>query len=213
MMTRNRTLCARASASAIVAALALAPIHAAVPKPIVDLSKSPAISGEKAPPPVRQTPKKAMVGPFDERTAELGGGAIALVVLGAGAFALARRKTRRDYESHEEGAVDDPHDPLFDEPMFQPEPTATETSAFAWGDASRSEKEGCDNQRLRESWVQRAYRGPTPDNPSLSLKARLKRAAFFERREREAAAGEAARVDADAGLPEAITDDRGHEAA
>lgn len=54
-----------------------------------------------------------------------------------------------------------------------------------------------------ESHVDRAMRGPTPDNPSLSLKTRLKRAAFFDKREREVAAGEAQPVDPDAGLPEA----------
>jgi hypothetical protein len=54
-----------------------------------------------------------------------------------------------------------------------------------------------------ESHMDRAMRGPTPDNPSLSLKARLKRAAFFDKREREVAAGEAQPVDPEAGLPEA----------
>lgn len=55
-----------------------------------------------------------------------------------------------------------------------------------------------------ESHVDRARRGPTPDNPSLSLKKRLKRAAFFDQRERLAAQGRAAPVDSDAGLPEHI---------
>jgi len=53
-----------------------------------------------------------------------------------------------------------------------------------------------------ESYVDRAMRGPTPDNPSLSLKTRLKRAAFFDKREREVAEGEAEPVAAEAGLPE-----------
>jgi hypothetical protein len=59
-----------------------------------------------------------------------------------------------------------------------------------------------------ESHVERAMRGPTPDNPSLSLKKRLKRAAFFDQRDREVAAGDAEPVDADAGLPEAMTQDQ-----
>ena len=59
----------------------------------------------------------------------------------------------------------------------------------------------------KESHVDRAMRGPTPDNPSLSLKKRLKRAAFFDQREREAAAGEAVPVDPDAGLPEQMVED------
>jgi hypothetical protein len=58
-----------------------------------------------------------------------------------------------------------------------------------------------------ESHVDRAMLGPTPDNPSLSLKKRLKRAAFFDKRDREVAAGEAAPVDADAGLPDQMVED------
>ena len=54
-----------------------------------------------------------------------------------------------------------------------------------------------------ESHVDRAMSGPTPDNPSLSLKTRLKRAAFFDKREREVAEGDAEPVDPAAGLPEA----------
>lgn len=52
-----------------------------------------------------------------------------------------------------------------------------------------------------ESHVDRAMRGPTPDNPSQSLKKRLKRAAFFDQRDRLAAEGKATPVDAEAGLP------------
>jgi hypothetical protein len=59
----------------------------------------------------------------------------------------------------------------------------------------------------KESHVDRARRGPTPDNPSLSLKKRLKRAAFFDQRERLAAEGKAVPVDPDAGLPEATAED------
>ncbi len=60
-----------------------------------------------------------------------------------------------------------------------------------------------------ESHVDRAMRGPTPDNPSLSLKKRLKRAAFFDQREREVEAGEAEPVEPDAGLPERMVDEAG----
>ena len=62
----------------------------------------------------------------------------------------------------------------------------------------------------KESHVDRARRGPTPDNPSLSLKKRLKRAAFFDQRERDVAAGEAEPVEPDAGLPDAMTDETVH---
>ena len=55
--------------------------------------------------------------------------------------------------------------------------------------------------------MDRAMLVPTPDNPSLSLKNRLKLAAFFDQREREVAAGKAEPVDADAGLPEQMVED------
>ena len=58
-----------------------------------------------------------------------------------------------------------------------------------------------------ESHVDRAMLGPTPDNPSLSLKKRLKRAAFFDQREREVTEGTAEPMDSDAGLPEQMVED------
>jgi hypothetical protein len=64
-----------------------------------------------------------------------------------------------------------------------------------------------------ESHVDRAMRGPTPDNPSLSLTKRLKRAAFFDLREREVAAGEAEPVDGEAGLPERMVEEAETERA
>jgi len=54
------------------------------------------------------------------------------------------------------------------------------------------------------SHVEAACEGPTADNPSLSIKKRIKRAQFFDQREQEAAAGLAVPVEADAGLPEAL---------
>jgi hypothetical protein len=64
-----------------------------------------------------------------------------------------------------------------------------------------------DSADSAESHVERAMLGPTPDNPSLSLKKRLKRAAFFDQREREVAAGTAVPVDEGAGLPEQMVED------
>ena len=58
-----------------------------------------------------------------------------------------------------------------------------------------------------ESHVERATRGPTPENPSASLKKRLKRAAFLDKRDREVAQGTAEPVDPTAGLPPAATDE------
>src|SRR5215208_3913867 len=132
-MRRTKMLCARAGAVAIAATLALAPTYAKTPKPIVDLSKSPALSekAEAAPPAKPQTTKAKSGMPFDEQTLELGGGAIALLGLGAGAFAFSRsrRKRREDAQSVEDAMAPEPRDPLFDEPMFQDQPAVSEASA------------------------------------------------------------------------------------
>ena len=74
-------------------------------------------------------------------------------------------------------------------------------SAFDWGNQPRSESADSNCAEL-ETWTERAKCGPTDDNPSQSLKKRMKRAAFFEKRDREVAAGEAEPIDPDAGLPE-----------
>ena len=54
------------------------------------------------------------------------------------------------------------------------------------------------------SHVETACEGPTEDNPSLSIKKRIKRAQFFDQREQLVAAGLAVPVEADAGLPGAL---------
>jgi hypothetical protein len=54
------------------------------------------------------------------------------------------------------------------------------------------------------SHVEAACEGPTEDNPSLSIKKRIKRAQFFDQREQLVAAGMAVPVEADAGLPDAL---------
>ena len=54
------------------------------------------------------------------------------------------------------------------------------------------------------SHVEAACEGPTEDNPSLSIKKRIKRAQFFDEREQLVAAGMAVPVASDAGLPDAV---------
>ena len=96
------------------------------------------------------------------------------------------------------------------------EPASATPSAFAWGNPSQTDADSRSNvttdeqgeRRPGESWVERAYRGPSPSNPSVSLRHRLSRAAFFDKREREAAAGLAQPVGANAGLPQASVGER-----
>ena len=205
MMTKNTLQYARAGAAAIAAVMALSPIHAAPPKPIIDLSQSPALSEEK---PTATPANTASNG--NETMMELGGGTLALLILGGGALAFSRRKRKREEESWQYESRHEATEPAADaEPMAlsqriveeEPAMVAPPLSAFDWGNEQRLQSPGGDCAEL-ESWTERAKCGPTADNPSQSLKKRMKRAAFFEKRDREVAAGKAAPIDPDAGLPE-----------
>lgn len=188
-------------------------------KPLVDVNA----------PPARTASTAAKPKPKHNETLPIAGGALAFLAIGGAAVAL----TRRRHDEEEEWA---------NENQFEQEPVEAEAaeaqqdlvvhdqepamiapaaSAFAWSDAERArerasstEERSSEDDRLPgESWVQRAYRGPTPNNPSVSLRARLKRAAFFDKREREVAAGKAEPVDMDAGLPEAMVQEQERELA
>jgi hypothetical protein len=160
---------------------------------------------------------------------EIGGGALALLALGGAAFAIARRRRREDEEEwyeeqpYEEAQVEPVttaaeaesieaaqmprHDPVAQE---QPAIVAPQPSAFSWGDSKKadtSSDDGSDRQP-GETWVERAYRGPSPANPSVSLRNRLRRAAFFDKRGRDVADGRAEPVEAGAGLPDGRIEER-----
>lgn len=154
-----------------------------------------------------------------------GAAILALLIIGILAFAMLRSRRRRReeqewadqqsmaYEPFETTAAAEPE--VYHE---QPAIVGPEASAFAWGNdepareaASVSESTTDDDRRPGETWVERAYRGPSASNPSVSLKARLKRAAFFDKRERDAAAGLAEPVDPTAGLPDTMLEEQAEE--
>jgi hypothetical protein len=219
-VTRTTRAAIPASAAARVAAAPAKPAAVATGptiQPVVDLNAVPAKPATTADAkPANRASDTAL---------EIGGGALALAALGAGAWALSRRRRREDEVVYDEAyepeavAAAEPepeamprHDPILDQ---QQAPVAQEASAFAWGNrapAEQAEDDGSDRRR-GETWVERAYRGPSPANPSVSLKNRLRRAAFFDKREREVAAGEAEPVEADAGLPDAMTEEQERELA
>ena len=194
---------------------AAAPAPAAKPAPVVDLS------AQSAAPPAPQPAAAEPAFQLNQNELLLGGGALALVALAAAAIAMRRRSRRLEEEEaaqYDYVEMTEPtapaaepvleqtprHDPIFDQ---QPAIVAPPMSAFPQttlpqATGPRQEAAAGDCVEL-ESWTERAKCGPTPDNPSQSLKKRLKRAAFFEQRDREVAAGTAAPVDADAGLPDA----------
>jgi hypothetical protein len=144
-----------------------------------------------------------------------GGAILALLIIGIAAFAMARARRRRREEQDWADEQSMAHEPFETAPApqsevhdEQPAIVAPEASVFGWGNdrvaqepLPAAEQAMDDDRRPGETWVERAYRGPSAANPSVSLKARLKRAAFFDKRERDAAAGLAAPVDPTAGLP------------
>jgi hypothetical protein len=155
---------------------------------------------------------------------EIGGGALALLALGGAAFAVSRRRRHAEEEEwYGDEAIEQHEEPVAEAVAEEPvahadtawarhEPevmAAPAASAFAWGNEQRSAEAADDgsDRRPGETWVERAYRGPSPANPSASLKHRLRRAAFFDKRERDVAAGKAEPVDTDAGLPDAATEE------
>ena len=202
-----------------------APNSQSAVSPVVDLNAKPA--GQKPASRPATNPDQMMW---------IGGAALVLIALLGIVFALVRRRREarawhEDWEAQpameHETAVSDRadeveprHDPIVHDEervAHDDERGVVEPSAFAWGATApasqTAEREDGDDRLPGETWVQRAYRGPSANNPSVSLKNRLRRAAFFDKRERDVAAGLAEPVDPDAGLPDAMTDEQERELA
>jgi hypothetical protein len=182
---------------------------------------TPVVTYQPKPAPAQTKPTATNSLNLNGETLPIAGGALALLAIGGAAAAVTSRRRRRreqewadaetmSYEPFEETAV--APEPEINE--VQPAITAPAASAFAWGNRTNGAgpaKEPVgeqDDRKPGETWVERAYRGPTPNNPSVSLRNRLKRAAFFDKRERDAAAGLATPVNANAGLPGAMAGER-----
>lgn len=225
---------------ATVPAAAVAPVAPAAttptPPPRDNSAVKPIVDMTAADKPATAQPTAAPADNSKETAMEIGGGALALLAIGAGALALSRRRRHEEDEAvydetyepetaepvetaapvadaESESAMDMPrHDPVHRE---QANIIAPEMSAFSWADRppeAATVDDGSDRNR-GETWVERAYRGPSPANPSASLKNRLRRAAFFDKRERDVAEGKAEPIDTDAGLPDAMIDDQERELA
>ena len=209
--TRTTTTRTVARAAPLAPAAPAAPATATQPAPsqsavtpVVDVNAKPATAPAAK-------PAKA-----DETLPILGGIALVLLALGAVMALMARRRRGRDEETwvyDEPVAEAEPVAAAEPEPVIHEEqPAIVAPSAFAWGEQNNGQPRadqtvGDDDRMPGETWIQRAYRGPTPNNPSVSLKARLKRAAFFDKRERDVAAGKAEPVEMGAGLPESMVDE------
>ena len=205
---------------------------AATPVPVADpaqaMATKPAaqpVVAMSAEQPKPATTTDAQPAKKDDTVPIAAGGALAFLALGGAAVAMTRR---RRHEAEDVWVDEEPVEPLGEpeaiaprEPVAEEQPLIMAPSAFGWaGDreataapASVDHTNEHDDRRPGESWVERAYRGPTANNPSVSLRNRLRRAAFFDKRERDVVAGTAEPVDMSAGLPNAMVEEREREFA
>jgi len=134
---------------------------------------------------------------MDEALPLVGAGAVGLLALASAGLALRRRKRRQEErDAEDQWAADEAEPMIVEEPAVEPEPArlpafATAAAAPQHDPVDKSAPAtalpaGFDLSRFGRH-VQAAYRGPTPENPSLSLKYRLRRASALDQRERREA--------------------------
>jgi hypothetical protein len=124
------------------------------------------------------------------------GAGLGLLLLGGAAAGLRRRRRKQEFVREPVSEPAFARGPVHDAPVaHRPAPSPAREAAYMAAPAAGA---------AGLSHVEKAKRGPTPDNPFLSLKKRLKRAAFFEQRDRAVAAGKAKPVDPTAGLPDRL---------
>lgn len=190
----NRTANVRASAppptaSATPAKADKAPASLSGPaaKTMPTATETAAAAPAATPSPVATTTKTTHASTVDEDALPIAGGVGAAVILLGGAAVYAMRRRRREDDEElvvpasapvETVAVREA-DPVMVAPKAAP-------ATIAATGMPKALPNGFDISRFGRH-TQAAYLGPTPDNPSHSLKRRLKRASFFDQREREAA--------------------------
>jgi hypothetical protein len=196
--------------------LVAAPVAAPVPGPAktVEAAPVPLVEVPTAPPPAAAaTPPAQDTSIVSNNMLPIAGGAglVVLGLIGVG-LVLRRRKHRRDEDElaaaeQVEPAFEAPvqADPLFAEPAFAPLAAEPAVAAPAAASVAAAAPTDC-IEAAPGSHVEAACDGPSADNPSLSIKKRIKRAQFFDQREQLAAAGMAVPVEKDAGLPDALVE-------
>ena len=216
-VTKAKTAAPVAATAPVIAAAA--PTPAPTPAPVVDLT--PPATAEVAPAPVAEPPVAAELTMNEMLPAAGIGGAAIILLAGAGLAVRRRRRLAEEKFAQQDGEMmwqDDAQPALVEEPamayepehqpaMIAPAMAATPVAAapvdVPVADLTPVEgptttlPEGFDLSRFSPN-VQAAYRGPTEDNASLSLKHRLSKASAMDQMERKAAeeADEAAAVPA-----------------
>jgi hypothetical protein len=160
-----------------------APVAKSVPTAAQTAASTPPAA---APAPAVTASQTTHASAIDEDALPIAGGAGLAVILLGGAVAYGVNRRRR--ERREDALV---LEPVAAVAVPEAEPVvvakATPTPKTARGRMPKTLPNGFDISRFGRH-TQAAYLGPTEDNPSFSLKRRLKRASFFDQREREAAA-------------------------
>jgi hypothetical protein len=214
-----------APAVAVAPAVTMAPVAAAPAEPSMPMT--PEVAPVEAP--VAEAPTPVEASAIDSMVPIAGAGGLGLLAL-AGAGLVVRRRRRRAEEAedvawqeHVQALPDADAEPAMavePQPGYMPEQSkpafvrafapapeaelavAAESEPSAEIDGPVTElPEGFDLSRFSPQ-VQAAYKGPTEDNPSLSLKHRLRRAAGMDQlAEREAEAGTTAPAKAPVAKP------------
>lgn len=161
------------------------PVESTLPEPVA--------ADPFAEPPVA-TPEPADTTISDDVLPIAGAAGLGMLALAGAGMALRRRKRRREEEAEWE-VTEAEAEPVYGQepaPVMQPEPVFARQPAPMHDPVPTDAPvtalpAGFDISRFGRH-VQAAYRGPTPDNPSLSLKNRLRRAAFFDQQERRTGA-------------------------
>lgn len=193
----RRTVLASRSSSASSQVAKAAPASAAVPagpaaEPppetmIPAQAEATPVAEPAAPPPAEAAPAAQAID-MEETLPIAGAAGRGLLALAGAGLAVRRRRRRRETEEFEERqmALAEAPPPAAPEPAFARPAAPAHDPVPARAPATALPK-GFDLSKFGRH-VQAAYRGPTPDNPSLSLKNRLRRASFFDQQERRAAA-------------------------
>ena len=176
--TRTAPVPAVTPATKTAAQTEVAPAPATAPATTPVARKAAAV-----PPPVKApaTTAVAAQATTNNDVAPIAGAAgLGLLAIGGLAFAFSRRRR----ENEDELVLGNM--PLEAAPNVAADPIVAVTKAAPKRASAKSTlPNGFDLSRFGRH-TQAAYRGPTKDNPSMSLKRRLSRASFFDQREREA---------------------------
>lgn len=190
--SRNR---AAATARAAPVAPVAAPAGEVLAEPAVPVLAEVAPPVAEPPAPVAEPVPVEQTDMVEEYAPIAGAAGLGLLALAGAGLVIRRRRRRLEREEFEARQLALAH--VEAEP--QPEPAIVESEpVFARAPAPMHDPvhpaaaaaalpAGFDVSRFGRH-VQAAYRGPTPDNPSLSLKNRLRRASFFDQQERRATA-------------------------